>query len=309
MIEAKFLPKNKLALAPMYKVTDLAFRVLCKEQGVGLVFSEMANSEAIKRNNKATFRLIETSEREKPVGIQIFGAKPDVCAEAVQHICEANKTAVLIDFNLGCPVRHIRQQGAGAALLARPKRVSEILKAMVAVSDRPVSAKIRLPASLKQAVQIAKIAERAGIALLTVHARTIKQMYSGEPDFAALKAVKQVLGIPVIGNGGINSREKMLEMLECTGVDAVMIGRAAIGNPGIFAELQGKQGIGRIEAFFRYLELAKQFDCCNFGRTKLHAIQFVKHLKNPALMQKIERSKAMEEIIAAIQESCKKQPN
>lgn len=299
---SQLLEKNRLCLAPMYKVTDLAFRMLCKEQGAGLVFTEMANSEAIKRNNKATFRLIETTEQEKPVGVQLFGAKPGVCAEATARICE-NSKADLIDFNLGCPVRHIRQQGAGAALLARPKRISEIIKAMVNVSDRPVSAKIRSLGSAKQTVQIAKIIERAGAELLTVHARTIKQLHKGEADYGAIKAVKAALGIPVIGNGGITNREKMQAMLERTRCDAVMIGRGAIGNPGIFAELLGKQGIDRIKAFFHYIEFARQFDCFNFGRAKLHAIQFVKPLKNRELMQKIERSKEIEEIVLAIEQA------
>jgi len=300
MKELDFSLKGRIALAPMYKVTDLAFRMLCKEQGAGLVFSEMANSEAIKRNNKATFRLIETIESEKPVGVQIFGAKPAVCAEATAKLCETSK-ADFIDFNLGCPVRHIRQQGAGAALLSRPKRVGEIIKAMADVSDRPVSAKIRSPGSLKQTVQIAKVIERSGASLLTVHARTIKQLHKGEADYWAIRAVKKEIGIPVIGNGGIVSRQKMLEMLEKTACDAVMVGRGAIGNPGIFAELQGRQGIGRVEGFFRYIELSRQLGCFNFGRAKLHAVQFIKPLKDRELMQKIERSKAIEEIVSAIE--------
>lgn len=301
MKEINFSLKNRIALAPMYKVTDLAFRLLCKSQGAGLVFTEMANSEAIKRNNKATFRLIETTEQEKPVGIQIFGAKPEVCAEATARVCETDKTAELIDFNLGCPVKHIRQQGAGSALLARPKRVGEIIKAMIDVSDRPVSAKIRSPGNPKQMVQIAKIVERAGASLLTVHARTIKQIHKGEVDYGAIKAVKKAIGIPVIGNGGITSREKMLQMLEQTGCDAVMIGRGAIGNPGIFSELEGRQGIDRLEAFFRYVELANKLGCYNFGRTKLQAVQFVKHLKDHKLHTRIERSKTIEELVLALE--------
>lgn len=296
-------PEKNLALAPMYKVTDLAFRLLCREQGASLVFTEMANSEAIKRNNKATFRLIETNEREKPVGIQLFGAKPSVCAEATVRVCETDKTADLIDFNLGCPVRHIRQQGAGSALLSRPKRVSEIMRAIVNASDRPVSAKIRSLGSAKQTVQIAKIVERAGASLLTVHARTVKQMHKGIPDYEALKAVKQALGIPVIGNGGISSREKMIEMIGRTNCDGVMVGRAAIGNPGIFAELNEAQGIERTRAFFRYLELAKEFGCFNSGRAKLQAVQFTKHFKDNSLTQEIERSSTIEEIIAAIKKA------
>lgn len=303
MKELGFSLKNCIALAPMYKVTDLAFRLLCKEQGAGLVFTEMANSEAIKRNNKATFRLIETIEREKPVGIQVFGAKPSVCAEAVQKICETNNTADLIDFNLGCPVRNIRQQGAGAALLVRPKRVSEIIKAMVDVSDRPISAKIRLLSGIAQTVRIAKTIEHAGACFLTVHARTIKQMYSGTPNLPAIKAVKQALGIPVIGNCGISSKEQLLEMLEKTGCDAVMVGRAAIGNPGIFAELHGEKGIDRVKAFFCYIELARQFNCLNFGRAKLQAIQFTKHLRTHELTQKIEKSKTIEEVLSVMKES------
>jgi tRNA-dihydrouridine synthase B len=288
-----------VALAPMYKVTDLAFRLLCKEQGAGLVFTEMANSEAIKRNNKATFHMIEVSKDEKPVGIQVFGAKPSVCAEAVQKICEIDKFSDLIDFNLGCPVRHIRQQGAGSALLSRPKRIAETIKAMVGVSDRPISAKIRSLGSSKETVRIAKIIERNGASLLAVHARTIKQMHKGVPDYAVLKEVKSALGIPVIGNGGIFDPESMNAMLENTGCDSVMVGRAAIGNPGVFAELLGRKGIGRIEAFFRYLELANKYDCYHFGRAKLQAIP----LKDRFLMEKIERSKEIEEITSALKEA------
>jgi nifR3 family TIM-barrel protein len=297
-------PEKNLFLAPMYKVSELPFRLLCKEQGATMVFTEMANTEAIKRGNKATFRLVKTVAEEKPVGIQLFGAKPKVCAIATAKVCETEKNADVIDFNLGCPVQHIRKQGAGAALLCRPTRISEILKAMVDVSDKPVSAKIRSLGSVKQTVDVAKIIERAGASFLTVHAKTIKQMYSGEPDYAIIKAIKQSVGIPVVGNGNVRDKATLDKMLDA-GVDAIMVGRAALGNPGIFSGLQGKQGIDRIKAFFRYLEIARDFDCLNFGYAKLQAVQFSRHLKNHELTTKIERSRAIEEIETAIKEiSC-----
>lgn len=275
--------KNKVFLAPMADINDIAFRVLCKRAGAGLICLEMVNANAIVRNNKATLRKIKFSEEEKPVSIQIFGVKEDVIAEAAKII--EKQGADIIDFNLGCPYEKVLRQGAGAALLKRPTKIGSIIKTLVNAVNIPITVKIR---KCKKGLEIAKIIEKNGASAIAVHPRTIKQGYSGKADWHFIKQIKENVSIPVIGSGDILDYKDVPKMLKYTGCDFVMIGRGCIGNPHIFREtldfLDKKEvvklsGSEKIGLFFEYLELAKKFDINNFSHLKRQALNFTKGIK------------------------------
>lgn len=229
--------KNSLALGPMAGVTDLPFRLLCKEQGCGILYSEMVSAKAILYKNKNTDILLNIDEREHPVAIQLFGSDPDIMAEIGARVAEG--TCDFIDVNMGCPVPKIVNNHEGSYLLTQPKLVEEILSKMVRAIKKPVTIKIRkgFKDGDSQAVEIAKIAESCGVAAITVHGRTREQYYSGKADWDIIKAVKEAIHIPVIGNGDIFSPQDAKAMKEYTGCDGLMVGRAARGNPWIFRQI------------------------------------------------------------------------
>ena len=229
--------QNNAVLAPMYRISDLAFRLLAREQGAGLCYSEMGNSEALIRNNAAARRLTQSCPEDRPLSMQLFGSRLESMKKAAELVLEEQDFDFL-DLNLGCPSDNILNQGAGTALLARPARVSEIVSAWVDLGAL-VSAKIRVSPNVLHSIKLAKQIEKAGASALAVHARPTKQRNKGLIDFVALKRIKKSVGIPVFGNGGIDSKKAFDRMLEKSGCDAVMVGQAAIGNPGIFAELLG----------------------------------------------------------------------
>lgn len=231
---------NPFILAPMAGVCDLPFRLLCKEKGAAMVCTEMVSAKAIYYNNKNTKELLTIDKNEGPVSLQLFGSEPKLMAEMAKRIEEIPFD--ILDFNMGCPVPKVVNNGEGSALMKNPVLVGHIIEAMANAISKPVTVKIRagFDAEHINAVEIAKIAENSGAAAITVHARTREQYYSGKADREIIRLVKEAVTIPVIGNGDIDCYESAKHMLEYTGCDGVAIGRGAEGNPWIFEELNAK---------------------------------------------------------------------
>ena len=229
---------NNIILAPMAGVTDLPFRLLCKEQGAGLLCMEMVSAKAIYYNNKNTESLMEIDERERPVSLQLFGSDADIMSEMAKKIEE--KPFDILDINMGCPVPKVAGNGEGSASMKKPELVREIVSKVVKATCKPVTVKIRkgFDESCVNAVEIAKIIEDCGAAAVAVHGRTREQYYSGRADWDIIRQVKEAVSIPVIGNGDVTGPESAKRMLEETGVDGIMIGRAARGNPWIFGQIK-----------------------------------------------------------------------
>jgi len=226
-----------VVLAPMAGYTDAAFRSICKEHGAGACYTEVTSAEGIRRDSQKTFQFLEVSELDHPIAGHIFGKSVEAMAEAARFIEDLGRFD-WIDLNCGCPVRKVVRRGAGAALMKDPEEIGELVRAVKAAVSLPVSVKTRIGFSpaFSDHLTIAKIVEDAGADLIAVHGRYACNFHKGDADWEKLAEIKQILSIPVIGNGGLDTPEDIPAMLDATGVDGMMIGRGAVGNPWIFGQ-------------------------------------------------------------------------
>ena len=239
---------NRLVLAPMAGVTNEAFRIICKEYNAGLVMAEMVSDKAIRIKNKKTLGMTKVNKIEHPISMQIFGSDVESMVNAAKYIDECSD-ADIIDINMGCPVNKVAKKAlAGASLLQYPDKVYDIVKNVVEAVKKPVTVKIRAGWDNEHinCVEIAKLCEKAGASAITVHGRTRSQMYQGKANLDYIKAVKEAVSIPVVGNGDIVDIESAKHMLEYTGCDAIAIARGALGNPFLFRELDAYFNKGEI---------------------------------------------------------------
>lgn len=240
--------ENPVALAPMAGVTDLPFRLLCKEQQAGLVCMEMVSAKAIFFGNKNTEKLMEIHPQERPISLQLFGSDPDIISEMAQKIEE--KPFDILDLNMGCPVPKVVNNQEGSALLKNPALIGKIVEKTAKAIRKPVTVKIRKGFDREpiDILEIAHIIEESGAAAIAVHGRTREQYYSGEADWEVIRQIKETVSIPVIGNGDVDSPQKAKQMMDETGCDGVMVGRAARGNPWIFSQIRSYLENGALES-------------------------------------------------------------
>ena len=297
--------KNNIFLAPMAGVTNLPFRKLCLKEGCGLAFSEMVSAKALSYEDIKTNDLIVTSPEDRPCGIQLFGKEPEILADVIRRY--VNETDFeIIDINAGCPAPKIVKNGEGSALMKTPELIGRLLEAATKATDKPVTLKIRAgwDQGSINAVQIGKIAQEAGASALTIHGRTRDQFYAGRADWDIIKEVKEILDIPVIGNGDVHSLQDAQRMKHLTGCDGVMIGRAAMGNPWIFNEEEAEVlPLVRLETckdFFMEL-LETRPEKVALGEIRKHASWFTKGLRGSGeFRNQINKTQTVQEVLTVI---------
>jgi nifR3 family TIM-barrel protein len=305
---------NRVVAAPMAGITDRAFRDLAREMGCGLTCTEMISAQALIRGSRKTARLLDIAG-EYPVSVQIFGSDPGIMARAAQMVVEAG--ADLVDLNMGCPTPKIVKSGAGAALMRDPDRAGEIVAAVAAAVPVPVTVKMRKAwdEASPDAVALARVAASAGAAAVTVHGRLRSEFFGGEADWGIIRKVKQAVAIPVIGNGDVRSGPDAARMLTYTGCDAVMVGRAARGNPWIFREILHYLETSRellpptpalrVETALRHLELMVRYkgEARALLDMRKHAAWYTRFFRGAArLRERLHRATSIPELVNLIRE-------
>lgn len=309
--------RSKAFFAPMAGVSDPALRLICRELGAGLVVTEFVNVHAIiakeKQLNDIT-KFVEFSKKEKPLSIQLFGSDLEMLKKAVKIV---EPYFDIIDYNMGCPAPHITQQMACSALLQELELTKEILTALVQTSKKPISIKIRSGISKPDKWEkIAQIADEAGVSMITFHPRTVKQGYGGKSDWSLIKKLKEKTKMIVVGNGDINTPEDTKKMLDETGCDYVMVGRAAAKNPFLFQQINDYLKTGAyqtnsteeiLDVFFRYLKYSKRYRSINFSRIKFQAMNFTRGCEGSRkLRMEIGKTNDLKELVKVLKEFRKK---
>ena len=302
---------GNLILAPMAGVTDLPFRMLCKEQGASLVYTEMISAKGIYYNNKNTGKLWETDASERPVSLQLFGSNPDLMADMAAKI--EDKDFDIYDINMGCPVPKVVNNGEGSALMNNPKLAGEIIEKMTKAVKKPVTVKFRkgFGKDDNTAVEFAKVAEAAGAAAIAVHGRTREQYYQGKADWDVIRDVKNAVSIPVIGNGDLFTPEDVKNMYEHTGVDGFMFGRGVRGNPWLFKRTRVYLETGEIpvpptpeeimDMMIRHGKMNISFkgEFTGMREMRKHAAWYTKGMKNSAqFREKCSYIETLDDLVA-----------